>query len=1321
MKNLLQKLASSLLAFVILGPSLVHIPFSFAGPPTGIQLVSLNPAEAGYTNNQNINFSFNHGTNDNRFLVIENPAVPACAGMNPLTAPGTTGPEINVHALSGGDGTKTVDIHLVDEAGDGCGGTPDIFTAANQNIVLDTGAVNPPNQNDFSYDFANNTANLANPIVDAGSGLDYQVFYTGGGCGALPNNWNDAPAGGTGFGGDGAGIAANPGLFGAPGGAPGQDVCLRVRDKAGNVSAMVADGQVPTPPITGGVAAGTNPIDVIDATNVANVSVDVVFAVNPPAGQVFVTLADTGAGNVQANGASNLAGTTTTIGGINASALLDGTITIMVGFQDATTGHISTASAGVNATKGVSTGGSRHTLIENALIIDPQTEDQDLALGPDTSPVTSDLIADCGCAKENKALNNASFDLFDAYINNGNNLLCLNPGCFDSPVVEPTSITEEFLINALKERQDASKKLREKLDKETKAEKNVKNKQAKAGNENLDFAQVTLEGKKEGESKADYDARRKEAALERQRAFDELRVAERELQDSKAERRKATREHDKAKKKVDDAYEAAKEEFGIDKAYEMYKKGQKAAELGPVCIDPVCGGGAEEIVPFQLSYEAAESNLQTCLNQCNVSAGIQNFSFEASLVSESEEILTVSGEEPAAFSEISLGPLVTTVSPSDLEPFESLSGVEEYIPASFFASDIEGHPDEAFLLELYHIGAVKGKGESKKFAPNETMTRAALLKVALEVFGYEVPSIVLKKPFKDVDLKQWHAKYFDAGAKNKISLGYGDQSVPQGEREAIPWQEVSLIETLAMFTRAANIDVSLAEDYKSEYVDDNNPDWWHNIWKWSEMNGLVNTEQLSYQEKTDQDVEGEETIDHKAKEEASPGYTIVVVYPKDDPDSLIKRHGLALAIKILALKKKEPCNCDKEKAAWEAAEKDAAAKQEAANIAEEAAQKSEKAAGKAEGAAKAAQQAVDDLDKYDDDSSSATGEDDKTITTGDLRLMELAKAEIDQQVDNGDKTLEEGQKEKEGINKDKLPELRARRDALTKLAREKRDAADKAAKEARSKADSDRAKADKAQKDADDAKKAAEDAKKAYDECVKKCKLIKEQVAAEKKRLEAERKKRALAAARAKAVAKAKAAAKARADAKAEADRQAREDAAERDRQNSGSSGGGGDEDEDFGPIPSASKDPCKEKFLQAVAARGKQVAEARPDDVEDFDPDYKAAVDVGTGIGELIGAAAQAAAGGAKSAVQIAGSLAALPQVLYGFWVDYVASAALKGGKGLIGGRICQVYQASTTGKCGYEVLNGQVVYWERDAAGNMSVVIMGPGDSVEQQQCKK
>jgi hypothetical protein len=145
-------------------------------------------------------------------------------------------------------------------------------------------------------------------------------------------------------------------------------------------------------------------------------------------------------------------------------------------------------------------------------------------------------------------------------------------------------------------------------------------------------------------------------------------------------------------------------------------------------------------------------------------------------------------------------------------------------------------------------------------------------------------------------------------------------------------------------------------------------------------------------------------------------------------------------------------------------------------------------------------------------------------------------------------------------------------------------------------------------------------------------------------------------------------------------------------------------------------------KFLQAVAARGEQIAKNNPDDI----PEPPAVLeDVGnftTALGELIAAAAQTAADGGKTSLQIANSLAALPQVAYGYWANYVGDAIKDAGIRIINNRrICNYVKYSTTGKCGYETFPPrQVVYWEKDADGNYQVTVMGPGDKVSKGSCK-
>ncbi len=68
-------------------------------------------------------------------------------------------------------------------------------------------------------------------------------------------------------------------------------------------------------------------------------------------------------------------------------------------------------------------------------------------------------------------------------------------------------------------------------------------------------------------------------------------------------------------------------------------------------------------------------------------------------------------------------------------------------------TDIKGHWGEEYIVNLYCDGAVQGK-DSTHFAPNDSATRAELVKIALLGAGKDL-SDSATEPFTDVTSKDW--------------------------------------------------------------------------------------------------------------------------------------------------------------------------------------------------------------------------------------------------------------------------------------------------------------------------------------------------------------------------------------------------------------------------------------------------------------------------------------------------------------------------------------------------------------------------------------
>lgn len=86
-------------------------------------------------------------------------------------------------------------------------------------------------------------------------------------------------------------------------------------------------------------------------------------------------------------------------------------------------------------------------------------------------------------------------------------------------------------------------------------------------------------------------------------------------------------------------------------------------------------------------------------------------------------------------------------------------------------TDIQGHWAEDFIVNLYTKGVVKGQGDTKKFFPNDSINRAAFLKIVLELFNYQISSSG-ENPFVDVSSSDWFTPYVFTAYKKGIVKGY---------------------------------------------------------------------------------------------------------------------------------------------------------------------------------------------------------------------------------------------------------------------------------------------------------------------------------------------------------------------------------------------------------------------------------------------------------------------------------------------------------------------------------------------------------------------
>lgn len=87
-------------------------------------------------------------------------------------------------------------------------------------------------------------------------------------------------------------------------------------------------------------------------------------------------------------------------------------------------------------------------------------------------------------------------------------------------------------------------------------------------------------------------------------------------------------------------------------------------------------------------------------------------------------------------------------------------------------TDVIGHWGEGYIDDLYQMGYVTGYADGN-FQPNGNITRAELLKIALNSFGHDVPKTSTRSSFLDVKNSDWFQPYVDYAYSVGIVSGYG--------------------------------------------------------------------------------------------------------------------------------------------------------------------------------------------------------------------------------------------------------------------------------------------------------------------------------------------------------------------------------------------------------------------------------------------------------------------------------------------------------------------------------------------------------------------
>jgi hypothetical protein len=139
---------------------------------------------------------------------------------------------------------------------------------------------------------------------------------------------------------------------------------------------------------------------------------------------------------------------------------------------------------------------------------------------------------------------------------------------------------------------------------------------------------------------------------------------------------------------------------------------------------------------------------------------------------------------------------------------------------------------KATVSTLYFSCLVDGVSPDR-FAPNDFMTRAAIVKLAVTAFGHPVNPVATYQPFSDVPTSAWYAPYVIAAREAGIVKGVGGNLFE-------PDRPVNLVEAVKILLEAAGLDVGEARAVASDVPA---TEWYAAYVTFAVDNGLMNVKE----------------------------------------------------------------------------------------------------------------------------------------------------------------------------------------------------------------------------------------------------------------------------------------------------------------------------------------------------------------------------------------------------------------------------------------------------------------------------------------------
>lgn len=145
-------------------------------------------------------------------------------------------------------------------------------------------------------------------------------------------------------------------------------------------------------------------------------------------------------------------------------------------------------------------------------------------------------------------------------------------------------------------------------------------------------------------------------------------------------------------------------------------------------------------------------------------------------------------------------------------------------------TDITGHWAATYIDKLRLKKILTGR-KPGLFMPDDTVTRAELVKIALKAFDYKLYSPEIS-PFSDVDLYLWYTPYISKALDLQLVQGYG-------ENLFAPDKQISRVEALKILLMSAGFNIS-AQFSSLIFPDVENDAWYSKYLAFALENRIVN-------------------------------------------------------------------------------------------------------------------------------------------------------------------------------------------------------------------------------------------------------------------------------------------------------------------------------------------------------------------------------------------------------------------------------------------------------------------------------------------------